>query len=123
MNPKIRLLAVVLTSMGLHTGVVLADDSASKTGQPLTFEQKCAANPKKCEEVKARMQERCAQDPKRCEEFKARQAERKAKCEANPEACKKKAEDMRAHRQECRENPKKCQRQNRDDAPANGSPK
>ena len=104
------LLVCVLSGLSLFTGVALAEEGAGKPMPGGDRAQRCAENPQKCEEMKARLKEKCAQDPKRCEEMKAHMVERKAKCDANPEACKEQREKMRAKRKECKENPEKCKR-------------
>jgi len=40
-------------------------------------EARCAENPQKCEEMKARMQERCAQNPECCDKMKTHMKDRK----------------------------------------------
>ncbi len=107
------------------------------------IEQRCAEEPDRCEEMKARfkarfeerqarMQAWCEENPQKCEERKARHAERRAWCEQNPQECdarraerKRSRESMRAHcesnleqcrarREACREDPAVCPKRHRE---------
>ncbi len=88
------------------------------------MQEKCAQDPKRCEEMKARaadLKAKCDANPEECqkkrEQMKSRRAEMRARCEANPDECKKRREEMREHRKQCRENPDSCLRHGRDNAP------
>ncbi|MFN9489198.1 MAG: hypothetical protein ACK59Y_05385 [Betaproteobacteria bacterium] len=55
---------------------------------------------------RAAMEKRCAEDPDRCKELKAKAAERRAQCEADPSKCR---EERRAKMEKrCAENPERC---------------
>jgi uncharacterized coiled-coil DUF342 family protein len=89
------------------------------------MQDKCAQDPKRCEEMKARaadLKAKCDANPEECqkqrEQMKAHRAEMRAKCDANPEECKKRREEMREHREKCRENPDSCKHPGSDMAPA-----
>lgn len=71
----------------------------------------------------ARFEERCRAEPAKCEELRARRAEQREKCKADPEACRaerrarfeqwckdnqEKCQAVRARREQCRENPEQC---------------
>jgi hypothetical protein len=72
--------------------------------------------PKPSPEMRAKMEERCKADPQKCEAMKKRLEERRAACEKDPEACKKQHEERRAkmeeHRKamkaECEKDPEAC---------------
>ena len=68
-------------------------------------EEWCKANPERCAQARAKIEERrkeCQADPEKCK------AERKAKagewCKAHPEKCK----EMQAKRKQCEANPADC---------------
>jgi hypothetical protein len=110
----VRSIVLIPALMGLFAGTALAEPAAGQAGAMPDHAARCAENPQKCEEMKARMQEKCAQNPERCEKMKARMTERKAWCDANPDACKKKREEMKAKRAErheqCKANPEACKK-------------
>ena len=80
-------LSILLVSAAAVAFPVMAfspDDSHQQR-----IEQRCAEQPDRCEEIKARfeerrtrMQARCQENPQKCEERKARSAKRRAWCEA-----------------------------------------
>ncbi|HTJ97358.1 MAG TPA: hypothetical protein VL381_07800 [Rhodocyclaceae bacterium] len=60
--------------------------------------------------MRERMEERCKADPQKCEEMKKRFEERKAECQKDPAACKQKREERRAKMEErCKADPQKCE--------------
>jgi hypothetical protein len=62
----------------------------------------CQENPDKCQQLKQRMQDKCAADPQRCDEMKARAAQLREECKADPEACKEKRRQWRERRKQRR---------------------
>ena len=62
-------------------------------------------------EMRQHMEERCKADPQKCEEIKKRIEEKHAACKADPEACKAKREEHRKAMQEkCAKDPVACEK-------------
>lgn len=109
----------LLAGMLLGAGSVLAHAEDMPPPKPTPemrkqFEERCKADPQKCEAMKKRMEERraaCQADPEACKkEREAHRAKMKAQCEKDPEACKQKREEMRKQFEErCKSDPQKCE--------------
>lgn len=70
----------------------------------------CAQHPERCEQAKQRLKAKCDADPAKCEEMKAKMQEKAAECEAHPEQCR---DQRRAKLEEaCKNNPQRpiCKR-------------
>lgn len=108
----------MLAGMLLGAGSVLAQAEDMPPPKPSPemrkqFEERCKADPQKCEEMKKRMEEKraaCKADPEACKKQREEhRAKMKEKCEKNPEACKQKREEMRKKFEErCKADPQKC---------------
>ncbi len=71
------------------------------------FQERCAADPAKCEQAKERMKarheklkEKCAADPEKCQQMRERIQERREACKADLEGCKQRREQHREQRKE-----------------------
>jgi len=90
---------------GLPGATVRADAGKGAAGRRARAEERCRAEPEKCREAQARMQERrelCRAQPEKCRAEGA--ARREEWCKANPERCK----EMQARPEQCKANPEQC---------------
>ena len=126
-NPNRLRMGLAMTGLiaGLlfSVGSAMAQTTTSPAPGPdahKRFEERCKADPQKCEAMKKRFEERqaaCEKNPEVCqkqrEERRAKRDEHrkamKAECEKDPEACKQKREAFRQKMEErCKADPAKC---------------
>lgn len=62
---------------------------------PPEIEKFCKDNAAQCTAVKERAKKACDADPKKCEEVKAKIGEEIKKCQADPKACQEKIEKVK----------------------------
>lgn len=96
-----KLIVAGLLSVGVCAAYAQAPDLAPGGGpgpRPSAEERekRCQANPEKCAEIKARVEQRRAENQARRDEFRK-------KCEADPKACEEKKAQLREQREERRE--------------------
>ena len=114
-----KLIVASLLSLGVCTAYAqMPGPGPGQRPSAEEMEKRCQANPEKCAQMKAKMEERrqefkqkCDADPKACEEKKAqikakmeeRREEFKKKCDADPKACEEKKAQMKAKMEDRRE--------------------
>jgi hypothetical protein len=103
MNIQMQGIRRTIAMTGMLAGLLLGAGSvlAQAEGAP---------PPKPSPEARQKFEERCKADPQKCEEMKKHMAERKAACEKDPEGCKKKREEHRQQmKAKCDKDPQKCE--------------
>jgi hypothetical protein len=116
MKRSFRLVTVVCAlfaaSVALAQGVPGADGKNTmpdRDAMKSRTQERCKANPQRCEEMKARREKRreaCKADPEKCRaEMKARFEER---CKANPQRCEEMKARMKERQEQCKADPLKC---------------
>ena len=89
---------VLVTAALFPMAAMAADGTSDGKRAGMTAEQPeqrqaridaCKANPEKCHaERRAQFEKRCAENPERCKEMKAKMAKRMEECKTNPEKCR-----------------------------------
>ena len=89
------LMAAALIPLGTMAADGLPGATVKPEGKGPSAEERkarieaCKADPEKCRvERRAQFEKRCAENPERCKEFKAKMAKRMEECKANPEKCR-----------------------------------